>query len=461
MKTAIKQFYLSTIYNGDIDRLCNMESYINYDVAKQYNLCSSSTNHIQKHKHDELKQKYLIAINKQNVFAMHNFALYYDIVENNIDEMIKYYLIAIQHLDVRSMRQLALSCQQRNINDNMVEKYNLMAINYYNNLAIQRHLTHREIRQLHSACQNVAVFYYKITSYDKMKKYLSVAIKNNIMYPGKFQKDSMQSAAHLATYYRDVEQNYDEMKKNYLIAIENGDIESMMDLATYYYENKKYDEAIKYYNMGVKNDNDIAAHNLAICHTQIKNYDEAKKYFIVSIDNYEHAESMHGMAMHYKNVEQNYPKMIKYFLMAIEKDHVESMCNLAIYYCNIAHDINNGKKYFMMAAKKGHVNSMVGAAECFRNQINGDESISCEELAKNDKLFDEMEKYYLMAANKGNITSFYELGYHYKTIKNNKEKSDMYYSMFNLASQKDYDKTQKRHLLDDDNELNDSKRTKK
>ena len=44
--------------------------------------------------------------------------------------------------------------------------------------------------------------------------------------------------------------------------------------------------------------------------------------------------------------------MIKYYLMAIEKNNSDSMFNLGYYYKEIK-DYENMMKYYLMAAKKG------------------------------------------------------------------------------------------------------------
>ena len=53
----------------------------------------------------------------------------------------------------------------------------------------------------------------------------------------------------LADYYKDYEVNYDEMKKNYLMAIEKNETYAMYKLADYY---KDYDKITGRYCLGNK-----------------------------------------------------------------------------------------------------------------------------------------------------------------------------------------------------------------
>jgi len=64
-------------------------------------------------------------------------------------------------------------------------------------------------------------------------------------------------------YYKNIEKDYDKMKKYYLMAIELNDSNAMNSLG-YYYQNieKDYDEMKKYYLMAIELNNDSAMNKL-------------------------------------------------------------------------------------------------------------------------------------------------------------------------------------------------------
>jgi len=76
-----------------------------------------------------------------------------------------------------------------------------------------------------------------------MKKYYTMAI----------EKGNIIAMNNLGLYYKDIEQNYDEMKKYYLMAIEKGENIAMSNLGHYYQTiEENYDEMKKYYLMAIE-----------------------------------------------------------------------------------------------------------------------------------------------------------------------------------------------------------------
>jgi len=59
---------------------------------------------------------------------------------------------------------------------------------------------------------NLAIYYHRIKNYDEMKKYYLMAI----------DLGNINSMVGLARYYDNIEKNYDMMKKYYLMAIDGG-----------------------------------------------------------------------------------------------------------------------------------------------------------------------------------------------------------------------------------------------
>ncbi len=106
-------------------------------------------------------------------------------------------------------------------------------------------------------------------------------------------------------YHKNIEKNYDEMKKYYLMAIELNNSSAMNNLATYY----QYIEI---------------------------NYDEMKKYCLMAIE-LNNSDAMNNLGYYYQNIEKNYDEMKKYYLMAIKLNnyHAIQICKKNNYfYCD-------------------------------------------------------------------------------------------------------------------------------
>src|SRR5437867_3039839 len=90
------------------------------------------------------------------------------------------------------------------------------------------------------------------------------------------------------------------------------------------------------------------------------------------------------LGIYYHTIEQNYDLMVKYYLMAIDKDNYIAMDNLASYY-EIIENYNLAEKYYLMSINKGNVNSMANLGFYYLNKEN----------------YDFMKKYFIMASNNG------------------------------------------------------------
>ena len=105
-----------------------------------------------------------------------------------------------------------------------------------------------------------------------------------------------------------------------------------------------------------------------------------------------------GEYYEFKNI--NYIEMIKYYLMAIDKDNINAMNNLARHYESI-HDYDNTVKYYLMAIDKG-CSSAMNNLGYYYFYYEADH--------------DEMLKYFLMAIEYGNKTAMKNLGHYYSLI---------------------------------------------
>jgi TPR repeat protein len=103
----------------------------------------------------------------------------------------------------------------------------------------------------------------------------------------------------IGLYYQYVKEDYEEMKKYYLLAIEKGNVNAMF--------------------------------NLAIHYDNTQNYEQMKKYYLMAIEK-DDSDAMFEMGEYYQYVEIDNDKMNKYYLMAIEKGNEDAICNLKYYY---------------------------------------------------------------------------------------------------------------------------------
>jgi tetratricopeptide (TPR) repeat protein len=116
-----------------------------------------------------------------------------------------------------------------------------------------------------------------------------------------------------------VENNYVEMKRNYLMAIKSNCLKSMNNLGLYYkYIENNYVKMKQYYLMAIKLNSTKAMNNLGYYYITIeKNYTEMKRYYLMAID-LNDSIAMHNLGCYYKKHGNN-EEMERYFLMAMPK----------------------------------------------------------------------------------------------------------------------------------------------
>lgn len=131
-------------------------------------------------------------------------------------------------------------------------------------------------------------------------------------------------------YERELKKDYDNMKKYYLLAIENNNARAACRLANYYKEQCAYDDMEKYYLLAIENGNFIAANNLAVHYETQHNYDGMVKYYLLAL---EHGilVAAWNLAIHY-HLWRNHADAIKYYLLSAECDHSNLLKNLASCY---------------------------------------------------------------------------------------------------------------------------------
>jgi len=191
-----------------------------------------------------------------------------------------------------------------------------------------------------SYIKQIGNYYKGKEDYDNMKKYYLLAI----------EKGDAGAMNNLANYYNN-EKDYDNMLKYYKLAIEKGDISAIKNLSNYYKNIKDYDNMEKYYLMLVEEGDITTMNNLGTYYNEIKDYNNMKKYYSLAIDK-GNSDSMYSLGLYYKK-DKDYDMMKKYYSLAIEKGNSNAMYSLGLYYKQ-QKDYDNMKKYYLMAIEKGH-----------------------------------------------------------------------------------------------------------
>jgi len=142
------------------------------------------------------KKFYLMAVDKENVHAMYNYALVCD-DEDNYSEMKKYFKMAIKLGDVESMASLG----------------------YH---------------------------YYNTDNYDKMKKYYLMAIENG----------NTEAMIYMGHYYLIDKEKEEKGLKFYELAIEKKNYKAYFELANYYHTKDNYEKCKEYYILYFENSDD-------------------------------------------------------------------------------------------------------------------------------------------------------------------------------------------------------------
>jgi len=241
--------------------------------------------------------------------------------------------------------------------------------------------------------------YMKIENENSLEKIYNLfknIFKNNI-----FEEPSTDiEYFYYGVYYKIIEENYDLMKKYYLMAIELNHPNSIVNLA-YYYEiiEKNYDLMKKYYLMAIKLNNSSAMYYLALYYKNTeKNYDLMKKYYLMAIG-LNNSIAMNNLGYYYQYIEKNYDLMKKYYLMAIELNNSDAMNNLAVYYENTEKNYQSFVELYKYEDKEDIINLF---NDKFENNINLDQKYYYSFLQwKGEEISDtvKMKQYILRKTN--------------------------------------------------------------
>ena len=211
----------------------------------------------------------------------------------------------------------------------------------------------------------------------------------------------------------DTEHDIPKAIELYQQAIDKGHVNSMVQLAIIYEDNKKYQnlpKAIELYQQAVDKGHVDSMYYLAAIYKdneEYRNLPKAIELLNQAVDK-GHVDSMCYLAGIYENdIEyQNLPKAIELLKQAVDKGHVDSMYYLAVIY-------EDNKKYqnlpkaielYQQAVDKGHVDSMYYLAAIYKDNEE------YQNLPKTIELYQQ-------AVDKGHVDSMYYLAAIYKDNK--------------------------------------------
>jgi tetratricopeptide (TPR) repeat protein len=153
----------------------------------------------------------------------------------------------------------------------------------------------------------------------------------------------------LARFYQ-LEEDYDNMIKYDLLAIEKGNVMSMLVLGCFFKDTHKYENMLKYFLMGIDKGCKMCSCSLGSYHYKIQNYDTAIKYYLISIA----AGSINAMinAGHCYHLKRDTINTVKYYSMAYDNGIISAANDLGDHYKGI-NDFDNMIKYYLIAINNG------------------------------------------------------------------------------------------------------------
>jgi uncharacterized protein len=335
-----------------------------------------------------------IKIDQGDTEAMKEMGCYRHEYDNEDSDILdEYFFMAFEHGDKNALYELAVHYMDTD-NDNKVEKYLLMSMEKGSNYK-------ESINQL------AALYYYNIKDYDKAKKYIDLALNiydattdenyillnagdyyeeiehdyekakqyymmaindNNMenliplgrlyqykikdydemlkcyqkLIDGKFYAETT-AMMELGLYYQSIN-DYDNMKKYWLMGIDKGNTNCMYYLGLYYRcqalnplnpDNSDYDMMVKkYLIMAAEHKHTRAMYKLGRYYEYLEDFDNMKKYHQMACDHWDpYAKSMFEIGFHYM-LEKNTEMMIKYYTMAAEHGYELAIQHLSVYYGN-------------------------------------------------------------------------------------------------------------------------------
>jgi TPR repeat protein len=134
------------------------------------------------------------------------------------------------------------------------------------------------------------------------------------------------------------------------LAIKNGNIEALNNLANLYAILHRFDDAEKYYLLAINKGHLQALYNLAILYKEENRQDDAEKYYLLAIDNGDD-RALNNLAALYQEKDQ-FDLAEQYYKAAIDKGINQSLVNLLkLYY---SRNMNKQKVVNLVKEKIAH-----------------------------------------------------------------------------------------------------------
>lgn len=162
----------------------------------------------------------------------------------------------------------------------------------------------------------------------------------------------------------------------------------------------------KFYLRQIEQNDPNALYDLGRYYEISHNYPNMIKYYLLSIEKHNNTKAMFNLGTYYETIE-DYPNMIKYYLLSIEHDNnIDAMFNLGLYY-DETQDYPNAIKYYLMTIENPNNINNIADVKAMNN---------LGVYYYNNKDFRKMEKYYLMAIKKNYIISKHNLEKYYQEV---------------------------------------------
>jgi tetratricopeptide (TPR) repeat protein len=157
-----------------------------------------------------------------------------------------------------------------------------------------------------------------------------------------------------ARFYQ-LQHDYDNMMKYDLIAIEKGNVMSILALGWFFRGKYDYDNMLKYFLMGIDKGCEMCSYALGMHYYYYRDIDVAIKYYLISIARGS-INALHNIG-HCYYYEGDTANVIKYYVMAYDNGIISAANNLGNYYKRIS-DYDNMIKYYLLAINKGNFDKL-------------------------------------------------------------------------------------------------------
>lgn len=127
--------------------------------------------------------------------------------------------------------------------------------------------------------------------------------------------------------------------------------QDMFFYGLYFEEMEDFDNMKKYYLMAIEKGNELAMNNLGMYYYKLEDYEKAKEYLIQGAEK-DGIDCIVNLGTYYNNIEKNLDKAVKQYEIGVEKENVDAMFKLGLVYKK-KKDYENMMKYFTMVFEKG------------------------------------------------------------------------------------------------------------